>query len=306
MNKEKQATINMHIATFLFGMTAILGKLISLNEFNMVWHRMLLASIVFMLVPSFWKKIKSIPNKIIGIYLLNGIVVALHWLTFYGSIKINNSASLTLACFGSVSIFASIIEPLVFKVRIKKSEIALGLFVLLGLVFIAKANPDDHFTLSSNYMQAIILALISAFLAVIFTVVNKKYIADYSPSVLTWAQMLGGTIFLSIIMPFIVKTGISFQFIPSALDIFWLLVLVVICTNVAFSLEMKSLKNMSAFASSIILNLEPVYGIIAAILIFKENETLNIWFYAGAVVVISSVFLHAYYSKKLRKQILNT
>lgn len=300
MNKEKQAIVYMHIATFLFGMTAILGKLISLNEFNMVWHRMALASVVFMLVPSFWKKIKIVPNKTIGIYLLNGIVVALHWLTFYGSIKVNNSASLTLACFGSVSIFAAFIEPLVFKVRVKKSEIALGLIVLVGLVFIAKANPDDTFSLSSNYVQAIILALISAFLAVVFTVVNKRFIADYSPSVLTWAQMLGGTIFLSIIMPFIVSTGVSFVFIPSAIDTFWMIVLVVLCTNIAFSMEMKALKNMSAFASTIILNLEPVYGIIVAIFVFKENENLNAWFYAGAVVVIASIFIHAFYEKKLK------
>lgn len=305
MKNEKQAIIYMHIATFLFGMTAILGKLISLNEFNMVWYRMLLASLIFMLIPQFWKQIKMTSKKTIFIYLLNGIIVALHWISFYGSIKINDSASLTLACFGSVSIFAALMEPLILKTRLKKTEVLLGVIVLFGLFFIAKANPESNFSLESNYIKAILLALVSAFLAVLFTIINKKYIADNSPMVITWAQMLGGFVFMSLIMPFIVSKGVSFTLFPSSLDVFWLLLLAIICTNIAFSIEMEALKSISAFTSSIILNLEPIYGITAAIIIFKENETLNAWFYIGTIIVITSVFVHAYLTREKKSKVIH-
>ncbi|MGB1316340.1 MAG: DMT family transporter [Chitinophagales bacterium] len=298
MNPEKKAIVNMHIATFLFGMTAILGKLISLNEFNMVWHRMLIASVLFMFFPKFFKLLKTTPKKTIFIFLANGIIVAIHWLTFYGSIKIYNNASLTLACFGSVSLFAAILEPIILKKPFKKSEIILGLFVLFGLILLAKANPENDFSLQSNYIKAILIALVSAFLAVIFTIFNKKYIADNDPNVVTWAQMTGGFIFLTIALPFVLNSGYAFEFIPSKIDIVWLVILGFLCTNIAFALEMKALKQISAFASSIILNLEPLYGIIAAIIIFKENETLNSWFYLGAAVIVASVFIHAWLGRE--------
>ena len=291
----------MHIATFLFGMTAIIGKLITLNEFNMVWHRMLITSFVFLLVPTFWKNIHKIPKKIIGIFFLNGVVVALHWLTFYGSIKINNNASLTLACFGSVSTMASVLEPLILKQKFKKSELLLGMIVLVGLVFIAFADPNGKFDLGSTYFQAIILALVSSFFAIIFTIINKKYIQEYNPIVVTWAQMTGGFLFLTLMIPFVIHNGIQFQLVPSTGDGIWLIILAVLCTNIAFSLEIESLKKMSAFTSSIILNLEPVYGIFVAIFLFKENEMLNQWFYIGASIVIISVFAHAYFTRKMTK-----
>jgi drug/metabolite transporter (DMT)-like permease len=301
MKQTNKAFLYMHIATFLFGMTAIIGKLITLNEFNMVWHRMLITSFVFLLVPTFWKNIHKIPKKIIGIFFLNGVVVALHWLTFYGSIKINNNASLTLACFGSVSTMASVLEPLILKQKFKKSELLLGMIVLVGLVFIAFADPNGKFDLGSTYFQAIILALVSSFFAIIFTIINKKYIQEYNPIVVTWARMTGGFLFLTLMIPFVIHNGIQFQLVPSTGDGIWLIILAVLCTNIAFSLEIESLKKMSAFTSSIILNLEPVYGIFVAIFLFKENEMLNQWFYIGASIVIISVFAHAYFTRKITK-----
>lgn len=290
----------MHIATFLFGITAIIGKLITLNEFNLVWHRMMMASLVFLLIPSFWKNIKNIPKKTILIFMFNGSVVAIHWVTFYGSIKINNNASLTLACFGSVSAIAAVLEPLYLKTKFKLSELILGLVIFVGLIFIAFADPNGSFNLGSNYFKAIILALISSFVAVIFTLINKKYIEDHSPVVITWAQMTGGFLFLCLFLPFVFINDMEFQFIPNNSNLLWILFLAVFCTNLAFSLEVESLKKMSAFTSSLILNLEPVYGILIAIVFFNENEMLNTWFYTGAVIIISSVFIHALINKKTK------
>ena len=294
----------MHIATFLFGMTAILGKLITINEFNLVWYRMLIASLAFLLIPSFWKHIKKISKKELNIFFINGIVVALHWLTFYGSIKINNNASLTLACFGTVSLFAAILEPIILKTKFKKSEITLGFAVLFGLGFIAYANPDKDYSLNSNYIIAINLALISSLLAVIFTIINKKYIKENNPLIVTWAQMTGGFLFLSLLLPFVIHSGMEFQFFPNVKDTILLIIMAILCTNIAFSLEVESLKNMSAFTSNLILNLEPIYGIVAAIIIFKENKILNFWFYLGASIIVVSVFAHGFYSKKKSKAIL--
>ena len=301
MKQTNKALLYMHIATFLFGMTAIIGKLISLNEFNMVWHRMLITSFVFLLIPAFWKNIHKIPKKILGIFFLNGVIVAIHWVTFYGSIKVNNNASLTLACFGSVSAMAAVLEPLILKQKFKKSELILGLIVLIGLAFIAFADSNSSFSLGSKYFQAIVLALISSFFAVVFTIINKKYIQEYNPMVVTWAQMTGGFLFLTLMIPLVLHNDIPFQSIPSAKDGLWLVILALACTNIAFSLEMESLKNMSAFTSSIILNLEPVYGIFVAIFLFKENELLNEWFYVGTLIVIISVFAHAYVNRKTTK-----
>lgn len=298
MNTEKQAIIYMHIATFLFGMTAIIGKLIQLNEFNMVWHRMLITTVVFMLFPPFWKAYRNTPKPKLRIFFFNGFLIALHWLTFYGSIKVNNNASLTLICFGSVSLFTAILEPIMTKTSFKKSQFLLGFAVLVGLVFIALGNPSGDYSLQSNYIKAINLALASSLLAVLFTIFNKKHIGNTNPLVATWAQMLGGFVLLSILLPFVFAVDIPFVWNPSSIDWFWLILLSVVCTNLAFSLEVQSLKRISAFTSSLILNLEPVYGIIVAIIVFQENKLFNTWFYMGTTIIIASVFLHGFLKKR--------
>lgn len=302
MKAERQAIILMHIATFLFGFTAILGKLISLSSINLVWHRMWIASAIFMLFPKFFKKLKETNLQTRKQFLLIGILVALHWLAFYGCIKLGNSASLALATFGTITLFAALIEPLVFKVKMKKRELFIGVLVIVGLAFIAKSNPDEKFSFQSSYIQAMFLGILAAFLAALFSVLNKKYVLNNYPTVVTFLQMMGGFIFLSLLLPFLLYQGINFDFIPSWRDIAYLILLAVICTNIAFSLEMEALKNMSAFTSNLILNLEPLYGIALAIIIFAENQMLNIWFYIGAALIMLTVFIHPvmdrYFNKK--------
>lgn len=302
MKPQNKALVLMHIATFLFGFTAILGKLISLPTLDLVWHRMWLASLIFLFFPSFFKKLKATSKQTKIQFLLIGILVALHWLTFYGCIKLGDSASLALATFGTITLFAALIEPLVFKVKMKKRELFIGILVIIGLVFIAKSNPDKEFSLQSTYIQAMILGIIAAFLAALFSVLNKKYVADNYPTVVTFLQMVGGFIFLSLIIPFMIYKGISFEFVPSKIDIIYLVLLAVVCTNIAFSLEMEALKNMSAFTSNLILNMEPIYGIALAIVIFAENEMLNTWFYAGASLIMLTVFIHPILDKYINNK----
>jgi drug/metabolite transporter (DMT)-like permease len=302
MKPENKAIGLMHLATFLFGFTAILGKLISLSSLNLVWHRMWIASAIFLFFPSFFKKLRATNKTVRKQFLLIGVLVSFHWLTFYGCIKVGNSASLALATFGTITLFAALIEPMVFKVKMKKRELFIGVLVLVGLAFIAKSNPDEEFSLKSTYIQAMLLGIVAAFFAALFSVLNKKYVGDNYPTVLTFLQMMGGFIFLTFLIPLMLFNGASFELIPSWQDIGYLVLLAVICTNIAFSLEMQALKNMSAFTSNLILNMEPIYGIALAIIIFAENQMLNGWFYAGAALIMLTVFIHPmmdrYFNKK--------
>ncbi len=292
----------MHIATFLFGFTAILGKLISLSSLNLVWHRMWIASAIFLFFPGFFRKLKATSIAVRKQFLLIGILVALHWLAFYGCIKLGNSASLALATFGTITLFAALIEPLVFKVKLKKRELFIGVLVLVGLAFIAKSNPDEEFSLQSSYIQAMILGVVAAFFAALFSVLNKKYVGDNYPTIVTFFQMMGGFIFLTFLIPLMLFNGAEFELIPSWTDVGYLILLAVICTNIAFSLEMQALKNMSAFTSNLILNLEPIYGIALAIVFFAENQMLNAWFYIGAGIITLTVFIHPLMDKYINKK----
>mgnify|MGYP002629228205 CR=1 FL=1 len=305
MKPENKAIGLMHLATFLFGFTAILGKLISLSSLNLVWHRMWIASAIFLFFPKFFQKLRNTSKQVRKQFLLIGTLVAIHWLTFYGCIKVGNSASLALATFGTITLFAAFIEPIVFKVKFKKRELFIGVLVLLGLAFIAKSNPDQEFSWQSSYIQAMGLGVVAAFFAALFSVLNKKYVGDNSPAVLTFLQMTGGFVFLTLLVPYLMFTGADFQLIPSWKDIGYLVLLAVICTNIAFSLEMEALKNMSAFTSNLILNMEPIYGIALAIVVFAENQLLNGWFYLGASLIMLTVFIHPvidkYFNKKMKK-----
>lgn len=295
----------MHIATFLFGFTAILGKLISLNSLNLVWHRMWIAAVFFLVFPNFIRKLRSTSREVRKQFLLIGGLVAIHWLTFYGCIKVGNSASLALATFGTITLFAAFIEPIVFKVKFKKRELFIGVLVIIGLAFIAKSNPDQEFSFQSSYIQAMGLGIVAAFFAALFSVLNKKYVKNNSPTVVTFLQMTGGFVFLTLLVPYLMLTGADFKVIPSWSDIGYLILLAIVCTNIAFSLEMEALKNMSAFTSNLILNMEPIYGIALAIVFFAENQMLNMWFYAGAIIILITVFLHPildkYFNDKQRK-----
>lgn len=302
MKAENKAILMMHLATFLFGFTAILGKLISLSSLNLVWHRMWLASAIFLFFPGFIRSLKATPVVVRKQFLSIGVLVAIHWLTFYGCIKLGNSASLALATFGTITLFAALLEPMVFKVKFKKRELFIGVLVIVGLAFIAKSNPDQQFSLKSSYIQAMIMGVVSAFFAALFSVLNKKYVQENSPTVATFLQMSGGFLFLSLLVPFMIWQGQAFEIIPSWRDIGYLLLLALVCTNIAFSLEMEALKKVSAFTSNLILNMEPIYGILLAILFFAENQMLNTWFYTGAVLIFLTVFIHPVLDRYLERK----
>lgn len=311
-----RAHLYIHISVFLWGFTAILGKLISYGSLQLVWHRMLITAAVYLCIPQVWKLVSNTPKQTLIRLWLIGIIVAGHWLTFYGSIKLGNSVSITLACLGSASFFTSIFEPLLTKKPFQKQEITSGLIVVLGVALISFSLPETT-NPQLSYPWAIGIGIISAALAALFSTLNKKYIQDAHPLSISSIEMLSGGVMLSIVVLifFPDQATVLPSFKPElfdinnlqngSIDLVWLLLLAVACTNLTFYLATIALNQLSAFTSNLTINLEPVYGIILGILVFQENQELNLKFYLGTLIILCAIFVNIYIQRKKRKDAEN-
>lgn len=309
--KRSNAYLFLHLSVFLFGFTAILGKLITLNHFGLVWNRMWIALPLFFIIPGFISKLRKFTLEKMGLFIAIGIIVALHWITFYGSIKIGNSASLTLASLGLAAWFTSVIEPWVLKTKINKINVSFGLLSVLGIGLIAFSQDKlDPNATQSQFLLAIIWGVISALLATIFSVLNAKYAKKESPLLITFFEMAGGFLFLSLLYFIIKDQPILANFIqvkkldmviPKA-DYTWIILLGTVCTTGAFALNVTAMKEVSAFTANIAINLEPIYGIILALLFLEEGKSFNYLFYIGTTIILTTVFIQSYYSYKQKKK----
>lgn len=261
---------------------------------------MSIAAIAYFMMPVVWKNIKTLNFQGFKTFFLIGIIVCAHWLTFYGSIKLGNSVSITLACLGSASFFAAIIEPIILKSHFIKKDIIIGLIVIIGVLFISFSLPENN-NKNISYPFAITTGLISAALAALFTTLNKKNIHLAHPLSISAIEMLAGAILMTLIIPFTTQNIIWYpnldfsQFDPNflqngSLDLIWVLILALFCTNLTFYLGTYSLQYLSAFTANLTVNLEPIYGIILGIIIFHENNELNLNFYIGTLIIISAIF----------------
>ncbi|MGB0431081.1 MAG: DMT family transporter [Bacteroidia bacterium] len=284
MEAKQAALLKLHLTVLIFGFTAILGRLISLDEGPLVWYRMMIASAGMLFLPRFWKAIKTVKIRDGIKVALTGIVVAIHWVTFFGAIKFSN-VSFALCMMATASFFTSILEPLILKKPFSLKEVLLGLMVLPGIFLV--------FQFSTFYFTGMVLGLVSAFLAALFGTLNKTFVSKMKPVAVSFIELFTGFIVLTLLMP------IYLHFRPDAtleitnnLDIVWLLILGIICTTMAFIFAIDVLKQLSAFTSALAINLEPIYGIILAIFIFQENEELGGNFYIGAGLIISAVLIN--------------
>ena len=289
----KRAFLQLHIAVFLAGFTGILGRLISLNEGMLVWYRLLITSITLWAIWIF-KKNKSVPRrkeiiKIIGV----GAIAALHWLSFYGSIKYAN-VSIALVCFSAIGFFTAVFEPLIFRKRADIYEVLLGLLVMAGIACIFQFDPA--------YKTGIIVGLISALLGAIFPIFNRKLLEKNSVDGITLFELSGGFIFLSFLMPLYLHFFPVKSFIPGKEDILWLLVLSWVCTVIAFNLSMQALRKISAFTVNLSYNLEPVYGILLAFLLYREDKNLHGGFYLGLFLVVLAVALQMWRLRAIHRR----
>lgn len=281
--------LKLHFIVFIWGFTGVLGALISIPSDSLVWYRMLIASAgiaAFLL----WKKtpFKAARSELMK-YLFTGLLVAIHWIFFFESIKIS-TVSVALVCFASTSLFAAFLEPFFFRRKIIGHEILFGLIAVIGLYMI--------FEFEAKYKMGILFSLFSAFVGALFTVFNGKFISENNTvpntgaGIITLYEMIGGFIGLSIYLlvsdPYFLQTDV-----PTFSDWFYLLLLSLVCTAYAFVESVDLLKYISPYTMTITVNLEPVYAIILALIIFGEKEKMTNGFYAGAAVVLVTVLGNA-------------
>ena len=278
----KKAFIQLHAAVFLAGFTAILGKLIELNEGLLVWYRLLITVLTLGLLLFFKKQLERIAIKdalkIGGV----GIIVALHWVSFYGSIKYAN-VSVALVCLSGSGFFTAFFDPLIFKRRINYKEVLLGLLAIAGIYIIFDFHPQ--------YKVGIVFGILSAIGSSLFPIFNKKLLTHFTPNTLTLYELGGGFIFLTLLIPFYLIQFPATYYVPTNRDWVWLFVLAWLCTVLCFDLQLNALKKITPFTANLTYNLEPVYGIILAFIFFKENKTLNVHFYIGVALILSAVVL---------------
>jgi drug/metabolite transporter (DMT)-like permease len=278
----KQALIKLHVAIFLWGFTGVLGRTITLNEGLLVWWRIFITVVSLFFIMRFsgaLKKVKSTTRwKLFGI----GGLIALHWCFFYGSIKYSN-VSIALTCLSSAGLFTSLLEPIMTKRKIVPGEIFLGLIGLTGIYLIFHFDP--------HFKTGIILGIISTILSVVFSILNKTQVSSTAPKTMMIYELGGGLLFLTILMPFYLFIFPPTHIFPTLNDALWLLLLSWVCTILAMDLSLQALQKVSAFTQNLTLNLEPVYGIILAFIIYKENEFLSDGFYLGFSLILLAVVL---------------
>lgn len=285
----RKAYLQMHLAIILWGFTAILGKAVNVDAGMIVWYRMLFSAagiLIFLLLSRQYLKIKF--RELIRIAGI-GMVVTLHWITFYASIKASN-VSIAISCFSSVALFTALLDPLMTRVLPKKGELLLGIAVITGVYII--------FSFQQFFLEGIILSLLSAFLAALFTVMNKKLSEKHDPGVITFYEMTTGFLLLTILLPVWFHINNSGFIIPSATDFLWLIILGLVCTSFAFTIALHALKKLDAFTMNLSVNLEPLYSIILAMIFFNEHQMLNTGFYTGSFIIISAVAMHGYLKLK--------
>lgn len=290
----RRANLELHFAVLLYGFTAILGVLIELPALVLVWWRVTIALAAMLIYGNIPLKMKQLPMRD-KLYLLGiGVVVGVHWIAFFGAGKLAN-ASITLVAFATTSFISSFLEPFFMRQKIKWYEVALGIVIIPAMVYVVG-------TLPSEMGVGVFVALISAFLAVIFSILNKKMTTKTDPLSISFFNLSGAWLLLTLILPFYFQYDKEAKFLPSVNDWIYLAVLALLCTNLGYWLGIRSLRHLSAFSVALTVNLEPVYGIVLAWLILKEDKQLNASFYIGASAIIVAVFCYpfikSYFEKK--------
>jgi len=280
--------LRLHFIVFIWGFTAILGALISLDAVPLVWYRMVLA-VVFIAVYLLVKKESfRVPKKGLFQFFITGILIAVHWIAFFKAIKVS-TISVALVVMSTGAFFTALIEPLFFKRRIKMVEIVLGFIVVVGLGII--------FSFESSYTEGILYALLAAFLSALFTVLNGLFVKEYEPAVISLYQLLFGVLAITVFIGF--TTGFSVDFFQvSAVDWGYLLVLSSICTAYAYIVSVKVMQTISPYTVMLTINLEPIYAIVLALFIFGEKEQMKPEFYYGASIVLFVVLLNGILKNK--------
>ncbi|WP_333886006.1 DMT family transporter [Sphingobacterium siyangense] len=287
----KKSYLVLHTAVLLAGFTGVFGKLITLNQIPLVWFRVLLSTIILFIVLKLFKieRLKSTKDafKIAKV----GVLITIHWIFFYGSIKFSN-ISIGVVCYCLTSFFTAVLEPIINKKRFSAVQLMLSMLTLIGISLI--------FHFDSSYQLGIILGVISTIFAALYTIYNERLVKQYDSKLLNFYQMLSGTIVLGFGLPIFYYLFPTERLIPSFSDGVYLILLALFCTVGLYVLFAESLKKLSAFTVNLSFNLEPIYSIIIAFLFFNEGKQVNASFYVGLALVLVSVLLQT--MRSIRKK----
>lgn len=302
MTDTGKAWLQIHFCVVLWGFTAIIGKLITIPAVPLVLWRMLLVAAMLLCVPRVWRGLARLSRRHLAAFCGVGIMVGLHWLTFYGAIKLAN-ASVAATCMATVPVFLCLIEPLVTGRKFVLKELVLGLMVLPGIALVVGGTPD-------NMNAGIAVGILSALFVSVFSAYNKRLVYRTDSLTATTLEMLSGGLFVLLVanlysvLPAQLTGSAAFFPEPSTLfdlpppaDLFWLAVLAVACTLLPFALSLKALRHLSAYASALAVNMEPIYAIVLAILILDEQRELQTTFYLGACIILAVVFIYPFISR---------
>jgi drug/metabolite transporter (DMT)-like permease len=291
MPAERKALLQIHFCVVLWGFTAILGKLISLPALELVWWRMLLVVAVLLAWPPLWRELRAAGPRTLALFAGIGIVVALHWLTFYGAIKLAN-ASVAATCMAVGPLFLAVLEPWIARRPFDAREVAVGLVALPGVALVVGGTPV-------GMQLGLVVGVVSAFLVAIFGSLNKRYVERGSPLLVTGVELAAGTAFLSVVSLLWQGQG-PWLAVPGPRNAWLLAVLALGCTLLPFALALRALRHTSAFTAQLAVSLEPVYAIVLAIVLLGEQRELTPSFYLGVTVILGAVFAHTWI--KLRGQ----
>jgi drug/metabolite transporter (DMT)-like permease len=289
MTPAVKAQWQMHLCVLLWGFTAILGKAITLPAMALVVWRMGLVAAALLLVPRVWRGLAALPPRLLGIYTGIGALVALHWLTFYGAIKLAN-ASVAVTCIALATVFVPMVEPWITGRRFEPRELLLGVAVVPGVAMVVGGVPADM-------RLGIVVGTLSAVLVAFFGALNKRYVERADPLTVTFVELGAGGLVLALLAPVLPWFG-SPLMLPGFGDAVLLLVLAIACTLLPFALSLVALRHMSAFSAQLAVNLEPIYAIVLAVVLLNEQRELGGLFYAGVAIILAGVFAHPLLSRQ--------
>jgi drug/metabolite transporter (DMT)-like permease len=280
----------MHFSVLLFGFTAILGRLITLPATPLVWWRVLIVTTVLCAFPATWRGLRALTGKLLLTYFTIGIVLCLHWLCFYGSVKLANS-SIAATKLALASMLVAFIEPLLLHQKIKVAEIILGLLIIPGIMLIAGGTPERMY-------MGLLLGSLSALFVALVAILNKRYIDQSDAFTMTAIEMFAALVFITFMSPLLPDSESPFV-LPRSHDMFLLMILAVFCTALPFILTFKAMRHVTAFGSLLAINMEPVYTIILSIIFFNEQHELSQQFYVGVLIVLFTVFAYPFVHSKI-------
>lgn len=287
--------IRLHLIVLIFGFTGILGKLIELPSEMIVLYRTSIACLALGLLIIFGKSMIKTEGRVKLKWFFTGFIVGLHWFFFFESIKLS-TVSVALVALSSTALFTAVLEPLITKRKMKLYEILFSLLIICGMVVILRFE--------FQYIKGISFGLISAFLASLFTVLNSRFVVNQSSVNISFYELLGGACFIMMLISVI--NSDSLAIFPSVSDIIYLMILAIVATALAFVVSISVMRKLSPFTVSLTINLEPLYGIILAVLIFGQEELMSIGFYIGFILILSTILANAVLKKREKKAILNS